>query len=79
MKMVSKGMQELTPELDMLRSHRILVKRHHKQPEMTDALLYAVGDYANSMIIKDKCVPTDHNQVYELLTGAMNSAWIRSA
>ena len=74
MNMTGKGMQELTPELDMLRSHNILVKRHHRQPEMTDDLLYAVGDHASSMIIKDKCVPTDHNQVYELLTGAMNSA-----
>ena len=74
MKMVGKGVQKLAPELDMLRYHRILGKRHHKQPEMTDDLLYAVGDHANSVMLKNKAIPMDAQDVYDLLAGSMAKA-----
>ena len=74
MNMEGKEMQELTPELDMLRYHRILGKRHHKQPEMTDDLLYAVRDHANSVMLKNKAIPMDAQDVYDLLAGSMAKA-----
>ena len=67
---MKEELQEYIPYKEILKPHRINRKPESK---LTDNFLYAVGDYA-STIIKNDGVPTNKTLLHELLIGAVTQA-----